>query len=129
MRSSGPQKRAAACRARPSWASWPRSAGRLRQRLEQGSAAITGTSACQAASSGLGRAHSRGARGCFACAGRFDEPTAVEIQNKQTQARRQIALLAVDIDRRNETRQGGPATDRDLFERLPERVLQTDAGL
>src|SRR5258708_6946791 len=132
MRSRARQKKVTASRARSPWGSWPRSARPWRRRLKPAPRLLqtrllqTRLSANQSLG-GFDRAHLGG--GGIAGAGRSGELKAVEIQNKQAQARRQIALLALHVDRRHEMRQGRTAADRDLLERLPKRILETDAGL
>src|SRR5262249_41510994 len=54
---------------------------------------------------------------------------AIEIEHKQTNRRRQVAVLSLGIDRGDEVRQGHIAPAGDLLEPPPERILEADAGL
>src|SRR5258708_34866096 len=127
MPSIARQQSATASRARPPWGSWRRSARPWRRRLEPAPRLLQARLSANQSLGGFDRAHLGG--GGIVGAGRLGELKAVEIQNKQAQARRQIALLALHVDRRHEMRQGRAASDRDLLERLPKRILETDAGL
>src|SRR5882762_3044691 len=54
---------------------------------------------------------------------------AIEAEHEEANGRRQIAALAVGVDRGNQLRQGRVALAGDLLEAIPERVLEADAGL
>src|SRR5262249_18429632 len=54
---------------------------------------------------------------------------AIEVENEQTDCRRQIAVLALGIDRGDEIRQGLVSSPGNLLQPLPEGILETHAGL
>src|SRR5262245_2051989 len=54
---------------------------------------------------------------------------AIEIEHKQTDRRRQVAVLSLGINRGDEIRQGHVAPVGDLLEAPPERILEADTGL
>src|SRR5207244_7690103 len=51
------------------------------------------------------------------------------IEHEQTDGGRQVAVLALGVDRVNETGQARVAATGDLLQPFPERILKADAGL
>ena len=51
------------------------------------------------------------------------------VEDKQPDGRRKIALTVIGIDGSHEVRQGHVTKRGDLFQAVPERVFETDAGL
>ena len=58
-----------------------------------------------------------------------DTLLAVELEDEQPDRGRQVAVMALGIDRGNEVGQGDVAAARDLLQPIPERVLEAHAGL
>ena len=53
----------------------------------------------------------------------------VEFQNNHPNGRRSIRVLVMSLDQRDHICHARPASGRDLFQGLPESILDTDARL
>ena len=72
-----------------------------------------------------GHTHSGSGTICDHCS----QPHAIMIEYKQPDARRQVAVPAMNVEIGNHARQGHLLASRDFLKAAPEFIFETDAGL